>query len=363
MKYAKVFLVLIIWSSTQVLADADFKVGILISLSGHGIEYGKAIQNGASLALEDNKGEQGFCDFIYEDSEYNTSKTVTAFHKMAIEGINLVYLFGGPMAEALAPLAESKKVPLICDSIDPKITVGREFVVRHANTPTDYGSVVSDYLIKKGKKKVGIVKSENQFLNSLVSGLIDSSRGQLDPVIVGSISAEDNDFKPILPKLLRGNFDAIGLFMFPGQLSSLAKLFKGRESKFTFIGAEVMESKQEIKASLGVLEGAVYPNNLVNEKFKERYIEKFKNDSQIKFAGEGYDVMTLILNSICKRTSIPSGQETMALLKAVRVRDGVLGKTEYVETAEGDKYFKAPVYAMKASVNGFQPVDLEGSKQ
>ncbi len=339
------------------LEEDRFKIGILVPLSGLATEYGFAIKNGVSLALEDNKEKLNFCEFVYEDTEYNSLKTVTAFHRLAGSGINLIYAFGGPMSEVLAPLAEAKKIPLMCDSIDTGIPIGKDYVVRNHNTGLEYGGALSKHLISKGSKRIAIVKTENQYLNALADGFLESAAGQFEVVDFINVLPEDSDFKPILPKLLKGNFDAIGFFLFPAQSSTLSRLLMGYKESYIFFGSGFLESKQQVESSLGVLEGAVYPNNVVSNQFRERYVSRFKNDSQIRFAGEGYDVVSLIIDSICSRGSVPSGEETMKLLKSVKVREGVLGRTEYVETEAGDKYFKAPVYVMRASVDGFKPVE------
>ncbi len=336
--------------------DNPYKVGIMIPLSGVAAEYGVAIKNGVTMALEDHKAEVNSCEFIYEDTEYNSAKTVTSFHRLADSDIDLVYAFGGPMSEVLAPLAEAKKIPLMSDGIDPKVAVGKDFVVRNTNTGLEYGGTLAKYLLDKGVKRIAIVKAENQYLNSLVAGFLEGAGGKFEVVDLINVIAENSDFKPVVPKLLRGEYDAIGLFMFPGQSSSLSRLFKGREDKFLFFGSDFMESQQEITASLGVLEGAVYPNNFVSAEFKDRYLAKFNSDSQLKFAGEGYDVISLVINTICSKNKKVSSKEAISLIKSVKSRSGVLGETVYTETSDGDKYFKAPVYVMQVSASGFKPV-------
>ncbi len=354
---ANILLLPFIFNVGLLHAEDKFKIGILVPLSGLASEYGLAIKNGITLSLEDHKKSVNACEFIYEDSEYSSTKSVSAFHALVGQGINLVYAFGGPMSEVIAPLAESKKVPFICDGNEPRVTADKNFVIRHASSGLELGTAISKYLGFMKKRRIAIVRTQNQYLNSLLAGFKESSEGKFEVLDVIDVVAGDSDFKPILPRLLKGKYDSIGLFLLPGQLSSLAKLFKGRSEQYTFFSTTVVESKNEVTASLGVLEGAVYPNNFVSPQFRERYISRFQNDSQIKFAGEGYDVVSLIINSICSRGTIPNGEESMHLLKSVKVREGVLGRTEYVETDAGDKYFKAPVYVMRASVDGFRPVE------
>jgi branched-chain amino acid transport system substrate-binding protein len=346
----KVLLLFLVFTSKQVLADAKFKVGVLIPLSGMASEFGTAIRNGASLAIEDNQSKAGNCEFIYEDTQYDATKAVNAFQKLANDGVNLVYQFYGEYA--VAPIAEMKGVPVLCDAVDPKVSEGRKFIIRNQNSSYEFVAPVSDFLGSKGKKKLVVVESVSPYLSLMVDNFILSSKGKFDSVERIPVQAGESDFKPYLTKLLKGDHDAVGLFLFPGQLNSIGRLFKGREKKYLFFGADFLQTGKEIESSQGVLEGSYFPNNIVTEEYYKRYTDKFHNDSQMKFAGEGYDVMNLIISNFCSLGKLPTNEEVLSIIKNIKVRKGVLGDSPYIETAEGDKYFKSPVYMMKASASG-----------
>ncbi len=337
--------------------ESKLKVGVIVPLSGAVAEYGIAIRNGLTLAIEDNQNLASNCDFVYEDSEYSSSKAVSSFEKLAATGTKLVYAFGGPMSEVLAPIAENKKIPIMVDGIDPKVCFGRDYVVRNTNSGLEYGEALSKYLIKKGLKTIGIVKAENQYLNSLVQGLIDSSKNNLKIEEIASISPSESDFKPYIFKILKANYDGVGVFVLPGQISTLTRLLKGKLENKTLLGADFLESSVEVKASKDGSIGAVYPNNLVSEDFRASYTSKYNNDNQLKFGGEGYDVGSLIIKTLCTDKKYANGLEIMQAIKSVKTRTGVLGETVYTETAEGDKYFKAPVRVMEVRKDGFKAID------
>jgi len=106
-----------------------FDVGVLVPLSGPVAEYGVAIKNGIQMATSKNPNHFLNCNFIFEDTEYKSSTTISAFKKVVeVNQVSLVYVFGGPMGEVLAPIAESKKLPLLTDTIDPKVSIGRKYV-------------------------------------------------------------------------------------------------------------------------------------------------------------------------------------------------------------------------------------------
>ncbi len=146
-------------SLTDVFAEPHTRIGVVVPLSGVAAEFGVSMRNGISLAVEDNQEKMNGCQFIYEDSEYNSAKTATIFHRLAESGIDLVYAFGGPMSEIIAPLAEVKRVPFINDSINPKLPVGKRFSIRYINTGLEFGSAMVNYLVSNCKKRIVIVKT------------------------------------------------------------------------------------------------------------------------------------------------------------------------------------------------------------
>lgn len=228
---AWVLIAFVVVQAPAALAE-PFRAGVIVPLSGPVAEYGTAISNGIALAQETRPEVFSKCEFTVEDSAYKTTQALSALQKLQTTNkVNLVYVFGGPMGEALAPLAESKRMPLIIES------------------PT---------------------------------ALVDAN---------------------------------------------------------------------------GALEGALYPNNIIDEEFRRRYLERFRNEAQIKFGAEGYDVAMMLGEQFCSRPrqewQTPEG--VMNLLIAVPKRHGAQGETEFKVSADGDRYFSAPVVTKVASKTGFLP--------
>jgi transposase-like protein len=86
-------------------------------------------------------------------------------------------------------------------------------------------------------------------------------------------------------------------------------------------------------------------------------LERFKNEAQIKFGAERYDVAMMIGEHLCSRQpqKWQTSEGVMNLLIAVPKRRGAQGETEFKVSADGDRYFSAPVVTKVASKNGFLP--------
>jgi branched-chain amino acid transport system substrate-binding protein len=126
---------------------SKFKIGVIVPLSGALSEYGLASKNGIELAVSSNPQVFSNIEFIYEDSQWDSKTAITAFTKLTkADKVNLVYNWGNPTTEALAPLAESSQTPLIALSLDQKIGIGKNFLIRSINRADDFSEKLANYL-------------------------------------------------------------------------------------------------------------------------------------------------------------------------------------------------------------------------
>lgn len=351
----KLALVALIAVHAQVASGETFRTGVVIPLTGPVAEYGAAIANGITLAKEIRPESFSSCDFAIEDSAYKTTQALGALQKFqTLDKVNLVYVFGGPMGEALAPVAESKRLPLIIDHIDGSAVAGKKFSVRYANSKHELGRTLVTSLAKRDVKTVALVVVDNQYVDALVQGFTEEASGKIAVKTIARVTPDDGDLRYLAPKVRVANVDAIGLFLFPAQASSLAKNL--HQQKALLFGSDFLESPTTLADSNGVLEGALYPNNVIDEEFRQRYLTRFGNEAQIKFGAEGYDVAMLIADTLCTRpkTEWQTPEAVMNLLTAAPKRHGAQGETEFKTTADGDRYFSAPVVTKVVSRTGFK---------
>lgn len=332
-----------------------FRTGVIIPLTGPIAEYGGAISNGITLARETRPELFSSCEFTIEDSAYKTTQALSAFHKLQTIGkVNLVYAFGGPMGEALAPVAETRKAPIIIDHIDGNAVIGKKYSVRYANSKRELGRTLVASLEKRKVKKVGIVAVDNQYIDALIDGFRVEADGKFQVEMLARVTPDDADLRHLAPKVRAAEVDAIGLFLFPAQAAALARNL--HLPKAILFGSDFLESPTAIADANGALEGAFYPNNIIDADFQSRYLARFKTEAQIKFAAEGYDVAMLIAESLCRKPQSERGSAdaVMHLLTSVQKRVGAQGETEFKVAADGDRYFSAPVVTKVASREGFR---------
>ena len=153
--------ILSILLSSSLFAEArpeNLKVGFVISLSGSLAQFGAAIENGVRLAQEDNPEVLDTFIPIFEDSEYKTKTAITNFNKLlSVDKVDLIYVFGSPMTEALGPMAEKVKLPMISTEYNPKYTQNKQYVLRFANNAADYAQAILKVMRSRNLKNFGIV--------------------------------------------------------------------------------------------------------------------------------------------------------------------------------------------------------------
>lgn len=321
----------------------NLKVGVILPLTGPVAEYGVAIQRGFSMAKADNPELSSSLEFLFEDSKYDSKAAVSNFKKLTeLDRVDLIYVFGGPMSEVLAPLADAAKVPTLLSAYEPKVVYGKKYSIRFCNPANDYGAVLGKWLEKRGAKRIALIRTENQYLIAMQNGLESALPKTTGLTLLDSVGYDTQDFKTDVSKLKRKQYDAVGVYMLNGQVSSFLKTLKQQQIQLPIFGTDFFESRSEIAQAEGMMEGAVFPNNSVSKDFSDRYKTAYGNDSQITWAGFGYDAVLLMIQ-VLKNGKGSTPELMMEKLKAVGEYEGVMGRQKYIRTEAGDSYFGTPV--------------------
>jgi len=324
--------------------DRQFCVGMVLPLSGPVSEYGTAIRNGVSMAQDARPERFKTIRFLYEDSEYKPAKSVSSFKKLVeLDRAQLVYTFGGSVSEVVAPIGQQLKVATLISSIDPLAKIGKSYVIRFDNPTSDFGTVLAKELSRASATRVGIVLTENHYLNTLVRGLKESLKSSQSLEVIATFKPDDLDFKSVVTKLRRDTPDALGIFLLPGQVAQFYTELEKQNVNVPSFGSDVFDSTSEIKAAHGAMNGAFLAHHVVTDSFRASYVEKFGNDFQMACAGQGYDLANL-LGTLFEDLRRPStSEEILSRLRGSAVMQGVSGQFEFVRTNHGDEFFQFPV--------------------
>jgi branched-chain amino acid transport system substrate-binding protein len=321
---------------------SPFKAGIILPLSGPLAEYGAAFRNGVAMAKEDYPKLFNDVSLTYEDSQYDPKTAISAFEKLRREGVSLMFVWGNAPSEAVCPLSERYRVPTIASISNPAVSIQKQYTIRAVNHAASLSRLLAGYLREKGYSSIGVVLTEISYLNAVLSGLRAELASSQSLELIDAYGPADNDFRASVTKIRSAHYDVIGVLLISGQISQFYRQAAEHKLDVPTFGTDFFESTTEIAQSKGTMEGAVYVHFNVDHRFRRRYLEKFGNDIQLAYAGNGYDMSMVIAQAAAKASKDP--EETMEALRLKGPQQGVGGVFRYRETDEGGAYFEFPIH-------------------
>lgn len=316
-------------------AYADLKVGFIGGFSGPGELFGDSCRNGFELAREEAPGSP--LKIVYEDSEFSSAKTVSAFHKLTeVDKVDLIIVLGSPAA-AVAPLAESKRIPLIAWAGDPSVSRGRKWVVRTWASAESEGEQLATVVRQGSIKTPAMIASEDDYSRAFLNGFRQTFSGpQVD---LGTVNLAEMDFRSLLLKAISNKADAIVMCLGVGQSAALARQVRTLAISVPLFGCETLNNAEERRHALGGLGGARFTSVIPQRMFLERYEKRFGPSGSIGGAAIHYELFR-ILNEIAAQTDRSS--VLMQGILATTNRPSVLGPLTVV-TEGDDQHFDLPI--------------------
>lgn len=354
-----IFSLLILSINAYAQENGTFKVGAILPLTGGLAEYGVAARNGIELAKEQHPKLFTNVKFVYEDSQWDAKTAVSAFNKLSYtDGVSLVFNWGNPTTEAVAPIAETRNIPLIGMTLDPAAARGKTRLIRCINPAADFSKRLAEHLKQKGYKKLGVVMAQNTYVQGLFDGLKANLGADQQITTIATFNLSEMDFRGAILKAKSQGFDAIGVFLISGQVSTFYRQLQDLHFEVPTFGTDFFESATEIKMANGAMEGAVYTHLGITPIFESQYVAKYKNDYQIAYAGNAYDIAMMI------GTLFNSDQERLSTEKILKELQssrssliGATGASKYRHTEDGDSYFEFPIQLKRVEKGHFIPIN------
>lgn len=314
------------------------RVGVLLPLSGPVATFGTASQNAFDMAINNYPPDvQNRIEFIFEDTQYDPKKAISAFMKLRNQDkVDICYVWGTPPAISVAPLAEQYKLPLVALSGDPRVAAHKKFVIDTSSRIEDFSKITLSYLRKKGFKKIGIVKAETSYIEELLRGIqanLDSSE-QLH--IIQSFSPENvSDMAGVIQKVKKDvqneKFDVIGVFLAPGGISSFYQKMAQYKIEVQTFGTDFFGDLDEMKKSLPKVSGSFYATIDTTDAFTKRYLEKYESTVQLAYVANTYDFVSLLIDITSRTPEELSSERLLTLLQFPGTRSGAQGLYKFID--------------------------------
>ena len=299
------------------------KIGSIQDMSGTTSVFGNAITRGAELAIEKINAQGGVngkkLKLITLDTKGDPKEAINAYNRL-VDQEKVVAVLGPPISNiglALAPIANTKKVPVVGSFIDPRVTVGADgkpqpamFLMQPSSV--QYAEIMAGYAVEKlGLKKVGIFYNQsNAYSVSLIKPFKDYAESLGAKVVVEEkYTKDDKDYKTQLAKIKEAGADVLYA---PNYTQELIILFKQRKQAGVNVpivdGLDLAAPFAQNLNDPEAAENAFFANNFSEKEpqlveVRNAYKAKYNNEEPINKAYLGYDKILIIVDAIKKMNS------------------------------------------------------------
>lgn len=323
-------------AATGARAAEPLKVGLVLPMSGPFSTYGKQIEHGARLYLQQHGGTFSGRKvelIIKDDTGVAPEISKRAAQELVVKDkVDVLAGFGlTPSAFAVAPVATQSRTPMIVmNAATSSITTKSDYIVRVSHTlPQDTAPIASWAARNKIRKVFTLVAdfgpghdAEAQFKKTFTA-----AGGE----IIGEVRTplKNPDFSPFLQRVRDTKPEAVFLFLPPGdQTIAFMKGFEERglgKAGVRIIATGDLTSEDLLDAmadnAVGVVNSFHYSeahNSPQNKAYVQAYYKAYPNDRPNFMSVAGYDGMQLIAKALEKTGGDASGDKFIAAAKGLQ---------------------------------------------
>lgn len=316
-------------------AQADVRIGLVLPMSGPFAAYGKQIEHGVRLYLQqhgDRLGGQKVKLIVKDDTGVAPEISKRAAQELIVQDkVDILAGFGlTPSALAVAPLAtEAKKPMIVMNAAASAITTKSNYIVRTSMTLAQVTAPIASWAAKNGIRKVYTLvadygpghDAEAQFKKTFTA-----AGGR----IVGEVRTpvKNADMAPFLQRIKDARPDAVFLFVPAGeQAIAFMKGFAERgldKAGIRIIATGDLTDEDSLDAAgdvaLGVVNSFHYAESHTspeNKAFVEAYHKAYPKDRPNFMSVAGYDGAHLIAAVLAKTGGSTDGDAFVAAARGM----------------------------------------------
>src|SRR6201984_883663 len=314
-------------------AEDTVKIGLILPMTGGQASTGKQIDNAIKLYMKQHgdtvAGKK--IEVILKDDAAVPDKTKTAAQELIVnDKVNVIAGFGvTPAALAAAPLATQGKIPEVVMAAGTSIITERSpYIVRTSFTLAQSSTIIGDWAVKNGIKKVATLTSDyapgNAALNFFKQNFTAGGGEIVEEV---KVPLANPDFAPFLQRMKDAKPDAVFVFVPAGQGGNFMKQYAERgldKAGIKVIGpGDVMDEdllNGMGEAALGAVTAHIYSAahpSQANKDFVATYKKEFNQRPGFMAVG-GYDGIHLIYEALNKTGGNADGDKLVEAMKGMK---------------------------------------------
>jgi len=314
-------------------AEDSIKIGLILPMTGGQASTGKQIDNAIKLYMKQHgdtvAGKK--IEVILKDDGAVPDKTKTAAQELIVnDKVNFIAGFGvTPAALAAAPLATQAKIPEVVMAAGTSIITEKSpYIVRTSFTLPQSSTIIGDWAVKNGIKKVATLTSDYAPGNDALAAFKEHfTAGGGEIVEEVKVPLANPDFAPFLQRMKDAKPDAMFVFVPAGQGGNFMKQYAERgldKAGIKVIGpGDVMDDdllNGMGDAAMGAVTAHIYSANhpsQMNKDFVAAYKKDFGNRPGFMAVG-GYDGINLIYEALKKTNGDTDGDKLVAAMKGMK---------------------------------------------
>lgn len=314
MRFAKTFTpiavavgALLAFAPLAAQADPTVKIGFAAPLTGPNANYGKDLENGVKMALDDAKaqgvkinGQPVTFELVAEDDQADPRTGAQVAQKLVDEGVSVVVgHFNSGTTIPASTIYEKAGIPDIDPAATNPMISGRGFknVFMVISSDAQNAGTAGAYAVEVTKaKRIAIIDDRSAFGQGEADEFEKAVKAKGGNIVKREYTTDKaTDFKTQLTNIKAANPDLIFVGALNPQAAGIMKQMAQLGIKAQFVGGGGVKDIDFIKLAGDVAEGAMaweYGRPLdstpVGAKFADRFKQKFGEDV-LSYAPFGYD--------------------------------------------------------------------------
>jgi ABC-type branched-subunit amino acid transport system substrate-binding protein len=345
-------------SKLEELNDRKLRLGVIVPLSGPLAFFGNDYIRAYDLVRADHPEVDRTIRIYWEDSAYDSNQALRAFNKLVtVDKVDVVLSFGGPMLSALAPVAEKRKIPFFATESEKRDCEGRAYCSLFRNEADEWGQATWIILRKLGKSNIGIVKNQNQFMNTFVNAIVRNKSDKETAEILLDLPPEMADLRSSILSLKSKNIDALGVYLLPTSHHGFLDATRSLTKTFLLFGVEEFLVKENNKGFEDFIEGALVVAPYATQTYRDRFESKYGHSGGLYYTPTFYDFVSLLKDTITTDKSL-RGIDLVNALHFKGEKEGISGKYSVKVSKEGVYSYSFHIAVYKVSKNGIAVEDV-----
>jgi branched-chain amino acid transport system substrate-binding protein len=268
-----------------------YRVGAVLPLNGTAETYGRNVESGLKLALEEINAAGGVkgktLDILIEDDKSDEKVAVDKARQQINNGVKVI--IGGitsSTALAMEPLCEEKKVVLLSPTAtSPKLTGIGQYFFRNFPSDTLEGRVMAEYAVRRMKiRNVAILYIDKEYGQGLEQVFKNRFTGLGGNVVYDKPYPESSsDFSAYIKEIKDSGADSVYLPGYYTEIAAILAEIKKQQLNVKVLSAQGMATPMILEIAADAAEGVVFPQPPYDPESQDPAIKKFVDTFRGKF--------------------------------------------------------------------------------